>query len=100
MDADLIYCMTAWGASNILAKMKIAAFLRQDKDGNYRTNPFSQMVACPACNGFWIGVILSPIVPLYSVSPWLDWLLQGCFTSAVCWTLFALTELTGVYDRN
>ena len=101
MDADIYfyYCLATWGLSNILARMKVSRLLRYDRDGNHRTNPVSQMLGCPACNGFWIGVVLSPIVPLYPVCPWLDWFLQGCFTSATCWSLFALTNSTGVYDQ-
>jgi hypothetical protein len=97
----LIYSLVAFGGSNILAKTKICKFLREDRDGVIRRNWLSQVLSCPACNGFWLGVLFYSIGwHLIGISPIVNGFLQGLLTSAICWIVFALVDCTGAYDRH
>lgn len=95
----ILFILSAWGLSNILAKMKVSDSLRKNDRGEPRTNPVSQMLACPACNGFWIGVLFYAIGwRLIEVTVWCDWFLQGCLCSGACWSIYAIVNCTNIYD--
>lgn len=95
------FILISWGFSNILAKMKISKSLRLREDGSYRTNPISQMLMCPACNGFWIGVLLYLSgMNTINYSSLLDWLYSGFLSSGTCWIIFSLLDATGVYEKH
>jgi hypothetical protein len=97
-----VYIFIVWGLSNILAFMKIS-------DGIRSIHPLVQEVlGCPACNAFWIGVVLYFIgidfLPLLQPTNYVllnDLILaflHGCLASGISWTIYCLLHLTGQYD--
>ncbi|HEY9657626.1 MAG TPA: hypothetical protein V6C65_04115 [Allocoleopsis sp.] len=98
----IIFVSVAFGLSNILAKMKISRPLRITASGEMRSNWVSQMIACCACNGFWIGVGLSLLNMgiVHCHFPVLNPVLDGFAASCWCWLLFSLADATGVYEKH
>jgi len=97
-----VYIFIVWGLSNILAFMKIS-------DGIRSIHPLVQEVlGCPACNAFWIGVALYFVginfLPLLQPTNYVllnDLILaflHGCLASGISWTIYCLLHLTGQYD--
>lgn len=88
----LLFLVAAFGAANIMGFLKISKPLRKTKEGLPRTNPLSQLIACPACLGFWLGVAGSFALPYNPLE-------LGCITSASSWFMYGLLKSFGTYDN-
>lgn len=91
----ILFILTTWGLSNILANMVIAKPLRQIK-----LLDLGKMIKCTACNSFWIGILLENVYHIQSVDNiYLALLLSGLLASGTSWILFSILQATNVYDK-
>lgn len=83
-----VYSMACFGLSNILCCLLVAEKLR-------KTAPDSveKMLKCPACSGFWIGIVAGFFTPDYNPFE------LGLYTSASNWLLYGVAISLGLYDE-
>lgn len=76
----LYFILISYGITNIVAKEAIFSVIRSKI-----TNKFlKSMISCPTCLGFWIGLLLFPLIPLNITSFYvINWLLSGFISSGI-----------------
>lgn len=91
----LFIILAAFGIANILGKGSIFEKLRTWLECHAKF--FYEMVTCPMCLGFWIGLALGGV---YGPFPWWN-PLNGAFYSATTWAIHCFIQFLGAgYDPS
>lgn len=90
-----LWLLCAYGVTHIITGTKIFEWLRRIMD-SVSPNFFGILFSCPACMGFWVGVILQAIIgniiTLEQNYYVLICLVHGAISSGWCWIVHILVS--------
>jgi len=99
MSVELgVLIVAGYGLTSVVTHSLIAKPVRNFL--SKRSLKIYEFVKCPQCVGFWVGVLLTILVPeLLDIAefPVLNWLLAGFVVSGSSWFIHAILESLGIY---
>ncbi len=98
METFFSWLLISYGMTHIITGTKIFEWLRVLLD-KISPNFFGFLIQCPACTGFWIGVVLSFLyMPMaYGINVFATYLINGCLSSGINWLLFMFMDFLNEY---
>jgi hypothetical protein len=102
MQLIFVFLMASYGATNILTASKLFRPLRDYLSTltSYQGIFFSDLVHCPMCIGFWVGVFWYAAI---ADAAWhsrydFEWLAFGAMASGFCWIMRVILHKLGEDD--
>jgi len=90
----ILFCLVAFGASNIITISKMGAWWRESAEKIHKK--LGELFRCPMCMGFWIGLVLG----LFWISPTGSIFLDGVLGSTASWLLYCITWKLALKDHE
>jgi len=90
----LLFCLVAFGISNIITISKIGAGCRNLAQKIH--NKLGELFRCPMCMGFWVGILLGWLW----YSPTEIIFLDGILGSSASWIIYCITWRLALKDHD
>tara|TARA_R100001086_G_C11627366_1_gene200597 strand:- start:98 stop:394 length:297 start_codon:yes stop_codon:yes gene_type:complete len=88
----LVWSLVSFGITFSVTHGKLFKEMRKKFCELHQT--LGQLVACPMCLGFWVGILLSMCWKSVTGS----WVLDGFLSLSTCWLLYCLSWKLGLHD--
>ena len=90
----LTWILVSFGITFSITHGKIFKALRHRAEKTHIK--LGELLHCPMCLGFWVGIILS----LTWKSPTGNFILDGFFSLSTCWLLFCISWWLALHDER
>lgn len=91
----LIWFLLAFGFCYTVGHARVSLGVRTWMSGFPRLTWFLLLIECPACLGFWVGLVGGLLLPMLPPAPFQGWLAAPALGFATCAVGYILGRATG-----
>ena len=73
----IIFILVAYGLTNAIVYESVFAWLRNFIEKWFPYSMLNDLINCPTCTGFWVGILLALLFPIG-----IHWFILGLISSA------------------